>query len=92
MFIFSEKGDLILARLTPAGYDEMSRTHILDPDMPSSGGGGRKVRLVAPGLRQSLRVRPQQPRDRLRFAGRPRAVTCLGPHCMVLAAFIVCRC
>ena len=43
VFIFSEKGDLILARLAPAGYDELSRTHVLDPDMPSSGGGGRKV-------------------------------------------------
>jgi outer membrane protein assembly factor BamB len=43
VFIFNEKGDLILARLTPAGYDEISRTHILDPDMPSSGGGGRNV-------------------------------------------------
>jgi outer membrane protein assembly factor BamB len=43
VFIFSERGDLILARLTPAGYDEVGRTHILDPDMPSSGGGGRKV-------------------------------------------------
>ncbi len=43
VFIFSEKGDLILARLTPAGYDEIGRTHILDPDMPSAGSGGRKV-------------------------------------------------
>ena len=43
VFLFSEKGDLILARLTPAGYDEIGRTHILDPDMPSVGSGGRKV-------------------------------------------------
>jgi hypothetical protein len=43
VFIFNEKGDLILARLTPAGYDEICRTHILDPDMPSAGSGGRKV-------------------------------------------------
>jgi outer membrane protein assembly factor BamB len=43
VFIFNEKGDLILARLTPAGYDEISRSHILDPDMPSTGRGGRKV-------------------------------------------------
>jgi hypothetical protein len=27
VFLFSEKGDLILARLTPAGYDEIGRTH-----------------------------------------------------------------
>jgi outer membrane protein assembly factor BamB len=43
VFIFSEKGDLILARLTPAGYDEIGRSHVLDPDMPSAGGDGRKI-------------------------------------------------
>ena len=43
VFIFNEKGDLLLARLTPAGYNEISRTHIVDPDMASAGGGGRKV-------------------------------------------------
>lgn len=41
-FIFNEKGDLIIARLRPSGYEELSRTHLLDPDMSSSG-GGRKV-------------------------------------------------
>ena len=30
-FIFSEKGDLILARLTPEKYEELSRAHLLDP-------------------------------------------------------------
>ncbi len=43
VFIFNERGDLILARLKPSGYEEIARTHLLDPDMPSSGGGGRKV-------------------------------------------------
>ena len=42
-FIFNEKGDLIIARLRPSGYEELSRTHLLDPDMPSSGATGRKV-------------------------------------------------
>jgi outer membrane protein assembly factor BamB len=42
VFIFNEKGDLILARLRPSAYMEISRTHLLDPDMSSSG-GGRKV-------------------------------------------------
>ena len=41
--IFNEKGDLILARLSPAGYQELSRTHIIEPDMASSGNAGRKV-------------------------------------------------
>ncbi len=30
-FIFSETGDLILAKLTPAGYTEISRAHLIDP-------------------------------------------------------------
>ena len=31
-FLFNEKGDLIIAKLTPDKYDEISRAHILDPD------------------------------------------------------------
>jgi outer membrane protein assembly factor BamB len=30
-FLFNEQGDLIIARLTPQGYDEVSRAHLLDP-------------------------------------------------------------
>jgi len=30
-FLFSETGDLILAKLSPEGYDEISRFHVLDP-------------------------------------------------------------
>ncbi|MHC4405795.1 MAG: PQQ-binding-like beta-propeller repeat protein [Planctomycetota bacterium] len=30
-FLFSEQGDLILARLSPRGYDEISRFHVLEP-------------------------------------------------------------
>jgi outer membrane protein assembly factor BamB len=30
-WLFSETGDLVLARLTPAGYEELGRTHLLDP-------------------------------------------------------------
>ena len=30
-FLFNEKGDLILAKLTPAGYREISRSHLLEP-------------------------------------------------------------
>jgi outer membrane protein assembly factor BamB len=32
VFLFNEKGDLILARLTPQGYGEISRAHLLEPD------------------------------------------------------------
>lgn len=30
-FLFNEKGDLILADLSPKGYRELSRTHLIDP-------------------------------------------------------------
>ncbi len=30
-FIFSEQGDLIIAKLTPEKYEELSRAHLLDP-------------------------------------------------------------
>jgi outer membrane protein assembly factor BamB len=30
-FLFNEKGDLIIANLTPKGYEEISRAHILEP-------------------------------------------------------------
>ncbi len=30
-FIFSEKGDLIIAKLTPQKYEEISRAHLLEP-------------------------------------------------------------
>jgi len=30
-WLFSETGDLILARLSPTGYEELGRTHLLDP-------------------------------------------------------------
>lgn len=30
-FLFNEQGDLIIAKLSPKGYEEISRTHILEP-------------------------------------------------------------
>ena len=30
-FLFNEKGDLIITRLSPNGYEEISRAHLLDP-------------------------------------------------------------
>jgi outer membrane protein assembly factor BamB len=31
-FLFNEKGDLIIAKLTPQKYEEIGRAHVLDPD------------------------------------------------------------
>jgi hypothetical protein len=30
-FLFNEKGDLIIARLSPSGYQEISRSHLIEP-------------------------------------------------------------
>jgi outer membrane protein assembly factor BamB len=30
-FLFNEKGDLIMAKLSPRGYEEISRAHVLEP-------------------------------------------------------------
>lgn len=36
-FLFNEKGDLILARLTPKGYREISRAHLIEPTGQAAG-------------------------------------------------------
>jgi outer membrane protein assembly factor BamB len=36
-FLFNEKGDLIIARLSPKGYEEISRTHLLEPTGEAAG-------------------------------------------------------
>ena len=36
-FLYNELGDLIVARLTPAGYEEISRSHLLDPTNKAAG-------------------------------------------------------
>lgn len=42
--IFNEKGDLIIARLSPTGYQEVSRAHIIDPTgVAPAGGSTRKI-------------------------------------------------
>jgi outer membrane protein assembly factor BamB len=41
--LFNEFGDLIIARLSPKGYDELSRAHILDPTNTMAAPKGRRV-------------------------------------------------
>jgi outer membrane protein assembly factor BamB len=38
-FLWTEKGDLIIANLSPKGYQEISRTHVLDPSKSSTAWG-----------------------------------------------------
>ena len=65
-FLFNEKGDLIIAQLTPKGYEEIDRAHLIEPTNKAMQ-RGRGV--VAPGLRQQVDFRPQRQGDRLLFAG-----------------------
>ncbi len=34
LFLFTDQGDLVRAQLTPAGYREMGRVHLIDPTSP----------------------------------------------------------
>jgi hypothetical protein len=36
-FLFTDEGNLIRARLSPAGYAETSRSHLIDPTWPFDG-------------------------------------------------------
>jgi outer membrane protein assembly factor BamB len=44
-FLFTETGDLVIARLSPTGYEELSRTHVLEPTNVAF---GREVVWSAP--------------------------------------------
>ncbi|MBY0512397.1 MAG: PQQ-like beta-propeller repeat protein [Gemmataceae bacterium] len=48
-FAFNEQGDLIIARLSPKGYEELDRAHVIDPTNPQAT-GGRKVVWVHPAF------------------------------------------
>jgi outer membrane protein assembly factor BamB len=39
VFLFNEAGDLIIAKLTPKGYEEVSRAHLLEPNNTMAGAG-----------------------------------------------------
>jgi len=70
-FIYNEVGDLIIARLTPQGYQEISRAHLLDP---TNRAGGRDVHWSHPAFanghvfvrndRELLRADLRQPAGR----------------------------
>lgn len=48
-FLFNEQGDLIIAKLSPTGYEEVSRAHLLDP-LNTMAGRGRKVVWMHPAF------------------------------------------
>ena len=43
-FINTDRGDLVIARLTPEGYVEIDRTRLIEPT--TSGGGRRELKAV----------------------------------------------
>jgi hypothetical protein len=38
-FLFNEQGDLIIAKLSPKGYEEIDRAHVIDPTNKMAGRG-----------------------------------------------------
>lgn len=57
-FLFNEKGDLILAKMTPEKYEEIGRAHLLEPTYPLGGRGSRKVLWSHPAFaNRSIYVR-----------------------------------
>lgn len=48
-FLFNEQGDLIIAKLSPTGYEELSRAHLIDP-VNTMAGRGRKVVWMHPAF------------------------------------------
>lgn len=51
-FLFNEKGDLVIARLTPQGYDEIDRAHLIEPTYQLIAGqsSARKVAWAHPAF------------------------------------------
>ncbi len=71
-FLFNEQGDLIIAKLTPKGYEEISRTHLIEPTNLMAG-RGRKVVWMHPAFAdQSIFVRND--RELVRFDLSKRAI------------------
>ena len=64
--LFNEQGELIIAKLSPQGYEEIDRATILDATNKLA---GRPGRLDAPGVRQQERLHPERQGNRLRVAG-----------------------
>ena len=65
-FLFAETGDLIIAKLSPKGYEEVSRAKMLEPDRRGLQPQGR---LEPPGVREQVRLHPQRQGDHLRYPG-----------------------
>jgi hypothetical protein len=66
--IFTEKGDLVLATMTPKGYKEISRAHVIEPIESAR---GRKVVWSHPAFAlQSAFIRNNQEIVRVDMAAK----------------------
>jgi outer membrane protein assembly factor BamB len=70
-FLFNENGDLVIANMTPKGYEEIDRAHILDPTNGMAGGRfsrkkGRRVLWSHPAFA-----------DRAMFARNDKEIVCV---------------
>ena len=78
VWMFNERGELIISRLAPDGFHEISRAKLIDPtDGPTR--PARRRLLVPPGLRQPARLRPQRQGTGLRRSGRQAVMTLSSP-------------
>jgi outer membrane protein assembly factor BamB len=69
-FLFSETGDLILAKLSPEGYEELGRFHVVEPTNEAF---GRDVVWTHPAFARKcafVRARSERQGDRLRRSCR----------------------
>ena len=83
VFIFNEKGDLILARLTPAGYDEISRRTSSTPTCRRRAAGAARWFGRIPPL-PTAAFMPATTTRSLRLAGRTVSIAASGSCCAVV--------
>ncbi len=74
MWMFNERGELVIATLSPQGYSEISRAKLIEPTRVQLGAAGRRL-LVASGLCRPACVCPQRRRVGLRIAGSRRELS-----------------
>jgi len=51
-YLLNESGDFIIAEISPQGYDEIGRVHVIEPTNSTNAGGARKVVWSHPAFAQ----------------------------------------
>ena len=60
-FLFNEQGDLIIAKLTPKGYEEIDRANLIEPTNTMA--AGRPVVWIHPAFADEVRLRAERQGD-----------------------------